>query len=540
MSNDCPPSSPTSYPSRSTLASRAINHATMGKKGDLFSERSSARQVPTPQPSSSIGVPYSSPVKEQYQIPTSPSRGSIHERTALPPKALLNVELDLSNFTTLSIGRKRTLCDVVLPGLPNISRRHVVITNLKEERRIAIECTGINGLVVELPQDQTISHLGKTHGQENSFEVSLLEESVPQGTGNINKITQFSLDKGEKVTLPFAEGLKIDFRQATITFNEKKLEWLSESSSALSDVDEGSSSSISDIYSKQATPEYPANSHPRGSNGGSNSDQAPMAGRTSTDMSQVVPSNVMTQAAVTPYTQTVVMDPKTPKKMNMKGPGKRDYETPVPDKNIANKHTTHHLDHTTSSGKSALNFSNTQDISIELPSKRQKIQTGQSPAVHNEDAHANITDHAPMKKGKSRKVFSGIDTEHFHMITAADLEAKGINCHEIQHILSNHLAFAAQQQTPLSQLKTISTSVAQLTEAELRFLLENEKSIGVIKREGKDAAGKLLEEEFYYDIENDYDENRRGLVTSLKGGRAGIRSSRKSHKQYFWKRPSKK
>ena len=541
MSNDYPPSSPTAESSRGTLAHRVTGNVNIGRKPLLSTGRPATRQVPTPQPSSSIGAPLSSPVKELYEIPTSPTRAA-HPTVRSPiRRTQLNVELDLSNFTTLTVGRKGALCDVVLPGLPNISRKHAVITNLKEDGKFTIECTGTNGIIIELPNDQHISFMNKKIDEDNSFEVQLTDNQNQHGTAYTKKITEFSLDMGDKVTLPFVDGLKIDFRQADVTLSAKRAEHISENSSILSDVEELSSSSLSDSYLKHATPELSTRSQSNGSSDESDWNQSTVATRTTTDISQVILPNALPHPTITPHTQTAVMDPKTPQKMNPKLSGSRHYETPVPDRNAPNKRDKRMRNSHANEDAPVLNLSNPLETSSEQTYKRQKVQNSQ-PSDMTED-RANFGDaleQVPKKKSKSKRAQNAINSEAFNMVTVAELEAKGINCQEIQHILSNHLAFAAQQQTPLSQLKTISTSVSQLSEVDLRFLLENEKSIGVIKREGKDAAGKLLEEEFYYDIENDYDENRRGLVTSLKGGRAGIRSSRKSHKQYFWKRPGKK
>jgi hypothetical protein len=51
----------------------------------------------------------------------------------------------------------------------------------------------------------------------------------------------------------------------------------------------------------------------------------------------------------------------------------------------------------------------------------------------------------------------------------------------------------------------------------------------VIGREGKDAAGKLLESEFYYVPEMDTDMMRRETVTQSLG-KTSIRAARKQHK----------
>lgn len=119
------------------------------------------------------------------------------------------------------------------------------------------------------------------------------------------------------------------------------------------------------------------------------------------------------------------------------------------------------------------------------------------------------------------------------------LTKRGIDCQDLQHILANYLAFANVQQTPLSLLREANSQVKVLKKEEVRALLANEPCIGVIYRKGKDAAGKPLEEEYYYDLENDPNQVRKFNVLSIKGGRTGLRSCRKTHKQYFWKKPAK-
>lgn len=105
----------------------------------------------------------------------------------------------------------------------------------------------------------------------------------------------------------------------------------------------------------------------------------------------------------------------------------------------------------------------------------------------------------------------------------------------IQNVVTNHLAFSRLSQTPLAQLQTVSASTQNLTRQQLRAVLAACPHIGVIYRRGKDAAGKYLDEEYYYDVEKDADEERVKLVNTVKGG--GLRSCRKTHKQYFWKKP---
>lgn len=119
----------------------------------------------------------------------------------------------------------------------------------------------------------------------------------------------------------------------------------------------------------------------------------------------------------------------------------------------------------------------------------------------------------------------------------------------VNHVI-NQLAYSRVASTPLSAL--LSNLPAELkrqqgdaessqenkgmTKDELRVMLEATKCIGEVKREGKDAAGKPLESEFYYVPESDRDEERKRAVIGALG-RVGLRECRKSHKQYYWKKP---
>ncbi|KAF3052288.1 hypothetical protein E8E11_003546 [Didymella keratinophila] len=81
-----------------------------------------------------------------------------------------------------------------------------------------------------------------------------------------------------------------------------------------------------------------------------------------------------------------------------------------------------------------------------------------------------------------------------------------------------------------------TTPLPELSQSELRKILERTSCVGEIPRIGKDAAGKPLESEYYYVPEMDPDQMRRETITA--GMRStGLRSVRKTHKQYYWKKP---
>ncbi|KAM0440593.1 hypothetical protein ACHAQK_005565 [Fusarium lateritium] len=105
------------------------------------------------------------------------------------------------------------------------------------------------------------------------------------------------------------------------------------------------------------------------------------------------------------------------------------------------------------------------------------------------------------------------------------------------HVI-NQLAFSRLSSTPLSTImQHLPTEEKRdLTKDDLRDVIESTLCIGIIERQGKDAAGKPLESEYYYIPEKDDDQQRRAaVVDGLR--KPSLRACRKQHKQYYWKRP---
>ncbi|RBR26680.1 uncharacterized protein FIESC28_00463 [Fusarium coffeatum] len=105
------------------------------------------------------------------------------------------------------------------------------------------------------------------------------------------------------------------------------------------------------------------------------------------------------------------------------------------------------------------------------------------------------------------------------------------------HVI-NQLAFSRLSSTPLSTIMAHlpTEEKRDITKDDLRDVIESTPCIGIIKRSGKDAAGKPLESEYYYVPEHDDDQSRRLAVTDgLR--KPSLRACRKQHKQYYWKRP---
>lgn len=110
------------------------------------------------------------------------------------------------------------------------------------------------------------------------------------------------------------------------------------------------------------------------------------------------------------------------------------------------------------------------------------------------------------------------------------------------HVI-NQLAFSRIHALPLSTIHSnlpaeLRGAMAKpsdnenprvMTTSDLKTILDGIPCVGEISREGKDAAGKLLESEFYYVPEMDVDVNRRDTVMQSLG-KTGIRAARKQHK----------
>ncbi|KAI0478871.1 hypothetical protein GGR56DRAFT_632364 [Xylariaceae sp. FL0804] len=114
-----------------------------------------------------------------------------------------------------------------------------------------------------------------------------------------------------------------------------------------------------------------------------------------------------------------------------------------------------------------------------------------------------------------------------------DTDVAGIRNHVV-----NQLAYSRLQSTPLTTImKNLPVGETKdLTKVQMRRIIESTLCIGTIARQGKDAAGKPLESEYYYVPENDTDDSRRLAVTDgLR--KPSLRACRKQHKQYYWKRP---
>ena len=111
------------------------------------------------------------------------------------------------------------------------------------------------------------------------------------------------------------------------------------------------------------------------------------------------------------------------------------------------------------------------------------------------------------------------------------------------HVI-NQLAFSRLASTPLSTIlhnlpvelkgnSSLRSGTKSLAADALEAVLKDVPSIGRIRREGKDAAGKPLESEYHYIPDLDTDDGRReAVVNGLR--KPGLRACRKQHKVSDW------
>ncbi|KAK5453378.1 target of SBF [Exophiala xenobiotica] len=108
---------------------------------------------------------------------------------------------------------------------------------------------------------------------------------------------------------------------------------------------------------------------------------------------------------------------------------------------------------------------------------------------------------------------------------------------DVQGHIINQLAFSRLSSTPWSTiLGHLPSEAGSLSINDIKQIVKGTACIGEVSREGKDAAGKPLESEYYYIPDMDEDEKRReAVVNDLR--KPGLRACRKQHKQYFWRKP---
>ena len=139
-------------------------------------------------------------------------------------------------------------------------------------------------------------------------------------------------------------------------------------------------------------------------------------------------------------------------------------------------------------------------------------------------------EHTPEGGRSAEGVGLGISVEPESPVPAI---SSSVDIEAVRNHLINQLAFSRLSSSPLS---TIMNNLPleesrDLTREGLRSIIEKTSCVGIIKRQGKDAAGKVLESEYYYVSDKDADMSRRSVVEGLR--KPSLRNCRKQHKVSF-------
>lgn len=110
---------------------------------------------------------------------------------------------------------------------------------------------------------------------------------------------------------------------------------------------------------------------------------------------------------------------------------------------------------------------------------------------------------------------------------------KRSNSFDIKTHIINQLAFSRLSSTPLATIvRHFPAHAANLSNDTVKEVIAQTSCIGEVIREGKDAAGRPLESEYYYVPDKDDDEMRReAVVNGLR--KPGLRACRKQHKVHL-------
>ncbi|CAI4056667.1 hypothetical protein N7582_000674 [Saccharomyces uvarum] len=484
-------------------------------------------EYPTPDPSSSIGR-LSSPVKnhtsniEEFNSTCTLLSPSKQKNSIAKP---IKVELDPTDPSRLAIGRKKSVCNVILPCKKNISRQHAFISYVTGRNEIKLECNGTNGLSVHFPCSMDL-HLLKPFPTRNFYKLMVEEPAnLPNANETLTKSLQrnrdvidFALVKGEAVSFPYIEGTLINFTGATVRLCLKEV--LHYPGNCNNDFNEENSTETEDELCLLSTNSddfpWPANTPSMKLIPVAHSPRTELISKPSLSESPAFIKRSPITYKTTPQSSFVIQQPSTPKKLKRKSiPPKNNtvQETPLPKDKVTEPPNSRSSNESTSEGA---NHRSSDNFVVETSIK---------------EPLSKITDESPSRK--RQKTLINNHSEIFQL-----LAKRGIHSDEFVHVLCNHLAFSNLQQTPLSVLQNINSITSQLSRNELKEVLKTIGCIGIIIRAGKDASGKELEDEYYYDVENDDNDERKILYNSLKGSNR-LRTCRKKHKQYFWKKPTK-
>lgn len=494
-------------------------------------------ELPTPNPSSSVGRS-SSPSRQEtdehnfvpnvdtafktetaeLSTPIKPKSVSINRDFNIlnPDKGVMRVPL-LAARPQIVLGRSSRACDYYLRASNDsssmdktVSRRHVLVQH--SATKMVFKCLGHNGFIMMVPKMCKVTK--KSDSDDNVYVLSettrRLDNTLESKTIRLEENhTEFHVMRNESIEMPRFANILLQIRDHVVLVNPDDFD------EDLTDDEIADEFQVSDIVETKRT-------------------------KSDTSSSNVVKSSHATLDEVSTPETVLRVAPRTPSKAKVACISNHQDDESTPsvkkqkknlllgadsDKENNHKNVEVALARDSSSATNDIKRPTTPlaNISTNLPKsapiKRRAVS--EEPSVHKKPRKADTHD------------------AHGKLIISQDCIRNVPNVKEVENILVNHLAFSRLSSTPASVLNTILATVAKLSLPQLRTVLHNASCIGVIYRQGKDAAGKSLEEEYFYEPEKDLD-SERILLLSLIKGHGGLRACRKTHKQYYWKKPAAK
>ncbi|KAI5958016.1 TOS4 [Candida theae] len=541
----------------------------LSKKLQPLEESKHARQsrivdLPTPDPSSSV-FRSSSPARgdraERGDVSETASFKQ-NEYAGVTKKATTSVSINknfnilksdksvlripfLSNQNEFTIGRSSQTCQYNLDAKDSyISRTHVKVNYTPHE--LTINCIGSNGMSVVIPKSCYVYAKSQNGNEyvvvENTHGEPL---STTKTSSTSIKLTaeysQFYIHKGESISLPRQfENVLLEISKSMVLLNPMDVdEPLTDDDEELTDDEElvliknkqGESNNqkphqdltpLNKIFSS-SVPQTP--SKPK-------SDTVPMVNSSPKRADET--EEAMDRSMLDNDDEEEDDDYQTPSKLNSVT-----IRQPQPNKSVkfniyanSNEPSPHKRSLSNPSKMVLTDVTNTPRRASSAEPRGEKSSAKQSKPNDDEHSERQENESNPPMLKKRKKAITRQQTPE------VDNSALSLpNLSEIENILVNHLAFSRLSSTPASFLNTISASTSKLSLLQIRSILHNLKCIGIIYRQGTDAAGKPLEEEYYYMPEQDDDQGRQSLVNNVKG-HGGLRSCRRTHKQYYWKKPA--
>ncbi len=587
-----PPSSPVLGSDNEEIQPKGLLISAKASGPDTINASKLSLDYPTPAPSSSAGllssepnfsenkenIPPSSPLKaklpvkrsfsvrnpipiankrvepvrnpSQSTLPSIIPRESFEEQVKRVSKVL---RINTAKDSSVSVGRSSKKCQFGLnPHNKLISRVHCIVSFSKINQTVTLKCLGWNGLNVTIASRVSVL---KSENSDHMYKVvvktgtgSLVEEKTSQkeeqAEGKDKRVlfedpsfTNFYILKGESVEMPIARDVVIDIRGEILMLAFERKNFKEDASSAVpmkpakiaakltvnKENSKSSKMSTKEVKSEMKKAKLDVRKAKLDVK-----EAKPEVQKAKIDVKKAKPDakNVVRQAEVQSITRPELEPVLRPITEPIVKAITKQAVSQLSKPTVKAIKPTHKL-----TSKLVIKPA---EITTRLAGKQEKTaKTGTRISEHHKRVRKS---YIREEEEEEKYEFEHMNEEQIHKVLNQIPELE-----EVSHIVANHIAYSRLLQVPISQLLNLNpVKERSINRLQLRCILVHHLDfIGIIHRHGTDAAGLPLDEEYYYIPEKDEDKSRVRLVEELKGSASHLRSCRKTHKQYFWKRPKK-